>query len=89
MSSSRKGKGIALMCDAPTVCCHFHRFQPNTDITAMLSVEGEIVPLKRRIKPSEAGGAVEKWLIQVIVNKLALMPALHALCAQAIKFFHM
>jgi len=42
-----------------------HRFQPNTDITAMLSVEGEVVPLKKRIKPSEAGGAVEKWLVQV------------------------
>jgi hypothetical protein len=41
------------------------RFQPNTDITAMTSVEGEVVPLKKRIKPSAAGGAVEKWLVQV------------------------
>lgn len=31
----------------------------------MMSVEGEVVPLKKRIKPSEAGGAVEKWLVQV------------------------
>jgi hypothetical protein len=41
------------------------RFQLNTDITAMMSVEGELVTLKKRIKPSEAGGAVEKWLVQV------------------------
>lgn len=31
----------------------------------MMSVEGEVVPLKTRIKPSEAAGAVEKWLVQV------------------------
>jgi hypothetical protein len=41
------------------------RFQPNADITAVMSVEGEVLPLKKRIKPSEAGGAVEKWLVQV------------------------
>lgn len=31
----------------------------------MISAEGELVPLKTRIKPSAVGGAVEKWLIQV------------------------
>jgi hypothetical protein len=31
----------------------------------MISVEGEMVPLKTRIKPAEANGAVEKWLVQV------------------------
>jgi hypothetical protein len=31
----------------------------------MMSVEGELVPFKTRIKPSEANGAVEKWLVQV------------------------
>jgi hypothetical protein len=55
----------------PTAGCPLaHRFQPNTDITAMLSVEGEVVPLKQRIKPSEAGGSVEKWLVQVREHKL-------------------
>ena len=31
----------------------------------MISIEGELVPLKTRIKPSQANGAVEKWLVQV------------------------
>jgi dynein heavy chain len=31
----------------------------------MVSVEGELIPLKTRIKPSQANGAVEKWLVQV------------------------
>jgi hypothetical protein len=31
----------------------------------MLSVEGELVPLKTRIRPAEAAGAVERWLVQV------------------------
>jgi len=53
---------------------HLFRFQANTDVTGMLSVEGELVPLKTRIKPSEANGAVEKWLVQVklSVNFLAV-----------------
>ena len=33
----------------------------------MVSAEGELVPLKTRIKPSTVGGAVEKWLIQVLM----------------------
>lgn len=41
------------------------QFQPNGDISGMVSAEGELVPLKTRIKPSAVGGAVEKWLIQV------------------------
>lgn len=41
------------------------RFEPNTDITGMVSSEGELVPLKTTIKPKDAGGAVEKWLVQV------------------------
>ncbi|KAL3142803.1 hypothetical protein ABBQ38_003102 [Trebouxia sp. C0009 RCD-2024] len=41
------------------------QFQPNGDISGMVSAEGELVPLKTRIKPSTVGGAVEKWLIQV------------------------
>jgi hypothetical protein len=42
------------------------RFEPNSDITGMISVEGELIPLKTRIKPTEVGGAVEKWLLQVL-----------------------
>ena len=41
------------------------QFLPNGDISGMMSAEGELVPLKARIKPSLVGGAVEKWLIQV------------------------
>ncbi len=41
------------------------RFEPNCDITGMISVEGELIPLKTKIKPNEANGAVEKWLVQV------------------------
>jgi dynein heavy chain len=31
----------------------------------MVSIEGELVPMKTRIKPNDANGAVEKWLVQV------------------------
>ena len=37
----------------------------NGDLVGMVSREGEVVPLKTRIKPSLADGAVEKWLVQV------------------------
>ena len=43
------------------------QFQPNGDISGMVSAEGELVPLKTRIKPSAVGGAVERWLIQVLL----------------------
>jgi hypothetical protein len=48
------------------------QFQPNGDISGMVSAEGELVPLKTRIKPSAVGGAVEKWLIQVALPDLSL-----------------
>ena len=35
------------------------------DITGLLSVEGEFIPLKTKIKPADANGSVEKWLVQV------------------------
>ncbi len=38
----------------------------------MISVEGELVPLKTRIKPNDANGAVEKWLVQVRAAWLGL-----------------
>ena len=41
------------------------QFVGNGDIVGMVSREGEVVPLKTRIKPSLADGAVEKWLVQV------------------------
>ncbi len=47
------------------------QFQPNGDISGMVSAEGELVPLKTRIKPSAVGGAVEKWLIQVALPDLS------------------
>jgi dynein heavy chain len=40
-------------------------FQPNLDITAMLSVEKERVPFVKKINPKGACGNVEKWLIQI------------------------
>ncbi|CAG9462898.1 unnamed protein product [Pedinophyceae sp. YPF-701] len=40
-------------------------FQPNTDVHGMMSVEGEKVPFRTHVKPKEANGAVEKWLLQV------------------------
>lgn len=42
------------------------RFEPNGDISGMVSIEGEVVPLVSRIRPSAANGAVEKWLSQVM-----------------------
>ncbi|KAG2451278.1 hypothetical protein HYH02_003884 [Chlamydomonas schloesseri] len=42
------------------------RFEgPHAEITGMVSCEGELVPLKTRIKPADAHGSVEKWLVQV------------------------
>jgi dynein heavy chain len=44
---------------------HELEFKENLDITAMHSKEGELVPLVRIINPSDAKGAVEKWLREV------------------------
>jgi len=40
-------------------------FDDNLEITGMISVESELVPMKRHIKPADAKGSVEKWLVQV------------------------
>jgi len=40
-------------------------FQPNLDITAMLSVEKECVQFTRITNPKFAKGNVERWLIEV------------------------
>ena len=54
------------------------QFQPNGDISGMVSAEGELVPLKTRIKPSTVGGAVEKWLIQVLLYSFYVLLAQQA-----------
>ncbi len=41
---------------------HALEFQPNLDIIAMHSKEGESVPLVRVLNPADAKGAVERWL---------------------------
>lgn len=72
-----------VLCCTGAVC----RFQPNTDITGMMSVEGELVPLKSRIRPSDANGAVEKWLVQVGADAVGvtapqqLVQILHVCCS--------
>lgn len=40
-------------------------FQPNLDISGMESGEGELVKMSRIVNPSDAKGAVERWLLQV------------------------
>ncbi len=57
------------------------RFEANSEITGMVSVEGELIPLKTRIKPHEANGAVEKWLVQArpLAPPCRPHPLLHAL----------
>jgi dynein heavy chain len=39
----------------------------------MVSIEGEIIPYKTKVKPNDANGAVEKWLVQVRVRVNAVM----------------
>ncbi|EFJ27757.1 hypothetical protein SELMODRAFT_94851 [Selaginella moellendorffii] len=55
-------------------------FQPNLDITAMLSVESEKVPFTRTHNPKSAGGNVEKWLIEV---EAMMKECLRAIVVQA------
>lgn len=40
-------------------------FNPNLDILAMFSQEGEKVNFRSVVNTKEAGGSVEKWLVQV------------------------
>lgn len=42
-------------------------FEPNMDITAMISEEGERVNFIFHFNPQTAMGAVEKWLLEVCV----------------------
>lgn len=40
-------------------------FNPNMEILAMFSQEGEKINFKNVVNTKEAGGSVEKWLVQV------------------------
>ena len=40
-------------------------FTKDLVITDMVSVEGEEIPMKNKIEPQKANGAVEKWLLEV------------------------
>eukprot|EP00242_Pyramimonas_sp_CCMP2087_P005349 CAMPEP_0198205188 /NCGR_PEP_ID=MMETSP1445-20131203/8681_1 /TAXON_ID=36898 /ORGANISM="Pyramimonas sp., Strain CCMP2087" /LENGTH=1441 /DNA_ID=CAMNT_0043877371 /DNA_START=94 /DNA_END=4415 /DNA_ORIENTATION=+ len=62
------------------------RFEPNTDINAMLSVEGEVVPFKTKVEPSKTGGAVEKWLVMV---EAAMVEAIQDVVQKSFKAFAM
>lgn len=50
----------------------------------MVSVEGEAVPLKRPIRPSEAAGAVEKWLVQV---EAGMVESVQEVCRQGLEAY--
>lgn len=40
-------------------------FNDQTEVSAMISPEGEVVPFREKIYPNRARGMVEKWLLQV------------------------
>ncbi|GAB0093009.1 Dynein heavy chain [Sergentomyia squamirostris] len=44
---------------------HALQFDQSMEIMAMISFDGEIVPLTKRINPASANGLVEKWLKEV------------------------
>jgi len=51
------------------------------DILAMRSVEGEEVPFAAMVRPKEAQGAVEKWLLQ---TEKAMFDSVHAACMKGV-----
>jgi dynein heavy chain, axonemal len=58
-------------------------FNERREITAMISVEKEVVQFKSAIDPSQARGMVEKWLIQVedqmlLSIRMIIKEAVHA-----------
>ncbi|KXZ55711.1 DHC8 protein [Gonium pectorale] len=58
------------------------RFEgPATEITGMISCESEIVPLKTKIRPAEANGSVEKWLVQV---EAGMMESVQEMCRRGV-----
>jgi hypothetical protein len=69
MISTALSEGCEALIQARLACHHPHTY-PYTNVgpltPGMVSVEGELVPLKTRIKPADAHGAVEKWLVQVV-----------------------
>lgn len=47
----------------------------------MISIEGEIIPYKTKIKPNDANGAVEKWLVQV---EAGMVESLREVCKHGV-----
>jgi dynein heavy chain, axonemal len=54
------------------------------DIHAIQSVEGEKIPLTTIVKPKEAQGAVEKWLLQV---EQTMFKSIHGVCKVGVEAF--
>ena len=60
------------------------KFEPNYDITAMVSEEHEEVNFTEVIRTSAANGAVEKWLLQV---EQAMFDSIHSVTGAALKTY--
>ncbi|CAD7701708.1 unnamed protein product [Ostreobium quekettii] len=60
------------------------RFEPNTDISGMISTEGELVPMKTKIRPKDANGAVEKWLYEV---EAGMVESVQEVCCQGVEAY--
>ncbi|KAI9190103.1 hypothetical protein H9P43_001536 [Blastocladiella emersonii ATCC 22665] len=60
------------------------KFEENLDISALISGEGEVLPLIAKISTSEAKGSVEKWLLQV---EEGMIKAVHATIRSALQDF--
>ncbi|ORZ39363.1 dynein heavy chain and region D6 of dynein motor-domain-containing protein [Catenaria anguillulae PL171] len=56
-------------------------FEDNLDISALISGEGEVLPLIAKISTTEAKGSVEKWLVQV---EEGMVKAVHATVKNAL-----
>ncbi|GLC47993.1 hypothetical protein PLESTB_000047400 [Pleodorina starrii] len=54
------------------------------DITGMISCEGEVVPLKTKIKPGDANGSVEKWLVQV---EAGMVESVQEVCRRGVRSY--
>lgn len=62
-------------------------FQHNLDITAMISAEGEVVPLVDKFNPKTAQGSVEKWLLQASKGSFTIISVFERDC-RIYFFFH-
>eukprot|EP01018_Ginkgo_biloba_P016070 Gb_13037 [translate_table: standard] len=57
------------------------RFEHNLEVTAMISAEGETVPLTDKFNPKSDQGAVEKWLLQA---KEGMLQSVQDQCAKSV-----